>query len=168
LRERYAANSVLHLFGGKATFGIKLDIDPRVRPTVIGDAFLPPFAESSVDVVILDPPYPPYLALGPSTVRPLLMNAAYIARKEVVWFAPLWISSYKFLRLRNSFMVRVGDYCEIRVLQFLTPTLPKWRPVNHFTHGPAVKYNRWLNETNHLPFGPVDPESDVDREARQL
>ena len=34
--------TVLHLFGGRADFGTRLDIDPLVRPHVIGDAWLSP------------------------------------------------------------------------------------------------------------------------------
>jgi hypothetical protein len=154
LRELCAGKSTLHLFGGKAKFGIRLDTDCFTEPDVIGDAFLPPFARASFDTVIVDPPYPPYLALGPSTVRPLLMNAAYIAKKRVIWFAPLWVSGYTWLRLERSYVVRVGDYCELRSLQFLRPTLPAdFRPVSHFTHGPAVKYNKWLRQPQMLPFG---------------
>jgi hypothetical protein len=153
LREHCEGRSTLHLFGGRARFSTRLDVDPATRPHIVGDAFLPPFRESSFEIVIVDPPYPPYLHLSPSTVRPLLMQAAYIAKRQVIWFAPLWISGYCFLRLERSWMVRVGDYCEIRVLQFLRPTLPKWPPVKKFTHGPAVKYNRWLIQPEALPFG---------------
>ena len=49
--------SVLQLFGGLSDFGIRLDIDPTVRPDVIGDAWVPPFKRDSFDVVIIDPPY---------------------------------------------------------------------------------------------------------------
>jgi len=153
LREQCAGRSTLHLFGGKAKFGIRLDMDPITEPDVIGDAFLPPFKPKSFDVVIVDPPYPPYLQLGPSTVRPLLMNAAYIARRTVIWFAPLWVSGYTFLKLEHSYLVRVGDYCEIRALQFLRPNTPKnFAPVTHFTHGPARRYNKWLRQPQMLPF----------------
>lgn len=153
LRELCAGRSTLHLFGGKADFGTRMDIDPITRPDVIGDAFVPPFKESSFDVVIVDPPYPPYLNLGPSTIRPLLMNAAYLARDQVIWFAPLWVSGYRWLRLEQSYLVRVGDYCEVRCLQLLRPVYPKLEPVRHFSAGPAVKYNKWLHQPEHLPFG---------------
>jgi hypothetical protein len=154
LREQCAGRSTLHLFGGKAKFGIRMDLDPFTEPDIVGDAFLPPFKRESFDVVIVDPPYPPYLQLGPSTVRPLLMNAAFIARYQVVWFAPLWVSGYTFLRLEHSFLVRVGDYCEIRALQFLRPNVSASFQPNptHFTHGPAVRYNKWLRQPNMLPF----------------
>lgn len=156
LREYCAGHSTLHLFGGKAKFGTRLDVDLHTRPDVIGDAFVPPFAASSFDIVILDPPYPPYLHLGPSTVRPLLMNAAYIARRQVIWFAPVWASTYRWLRLERSYSGRVADYAEIRMLQFFRPTYPKMRPVDRFTHGPAVKYNKWLLQPQGLPFGDIE------------
>jgi hypothetical protein len=153
LREYCAGRSTLHLFGGRAKFGVRMDTDPLTQPDVIGDAFLPPFAESSFEVVILDPPYRPYMDLGPDQCRPLLMNAAWLARKEVIWFAPLWISGYRFLRLERSMVVRVADYAEMRVMQFLRPVFPKWKPATHFRRGPQIKYNRWLMPNRLLPFG---------------
>lgn len=49
--------SVLHLFGGHAEFGIRLDADPGTHPHVVGNAFFPPFRCESFDVVVADPPY---------------------------------------------------------------------------------------------------------------
>jgi hypothetical protein len=156
LREYCAGRSVLHLFGGRARFGVRMDIDPLTRPDVLADAFLPPFGESSFDVVILDPPYPSHseFDLGCDTVRPLLMNAAWLARQEVIWFASVWLDGYKWLRLERSMMVRVGHYAEIRVLQFLRPVVPKWKPATHFRRGPQIRYNRWLIPNGLLAFGP--------------
>lgn len=159
LREYCSEKSVLHLFGGKADFGIRMDVDALTRPDVIGDAFLPPFAKDSFDVVILDPPYRPYMDLGPDNVRPLLMNAAWLARYQVIWYAPVWIDGYRWLQLERSLMVRVCQYGELRCLQFLRPTVPKWKPASHFTRGAAVKYNRWLLPNELLRFGepPAEP-----------
>jgi hypothetical protein len=154
LREYCAGRSTLHLFGGRAKFGVRMDIDPLTEPDLIADAFLPPFAESSFDVVILDPPYRPYMDLGPDQVRPLLMNAAWLARQEVIWFAPCWVDGYRFLRLERSYMVRVAQYAELRALQFLRPTLPKWKPATHFSRGPQIKYNRWLTPNRVFAFPP--------------
>jgi hypothetical protein len=154
LREQFKGKSVLHLFGGRASFGTRLDIDPRTQPDVIGDAFLPPFGKESFDVVILDPPYPPYLQMGPTVALPLLKIATWIARETVVWFHPLWISGYTWLRLRHSYFVRVADYAEARCLQFFDPTFPKrFGPPTSFRAGPAVKYNRWLMGNRLLSFG---------------
>lgn len=55
--EITAGQSVLHLFGGQATWGRRLDIDSTLKPDVIGDAWLPPFKRDAFDVVIIDPPY---------------------------------------------------------------------------------------------------------------
>ena len=141
------------MFGGKAKFGVRMDTDPMTHPDVIADAFLPPFKRESFDTVILDPPYRPYMDLGPDNVRPLLMNAAWIAQREVIWFAPVWVSGYTWLRLQRSYMVRVADYAELRCLQFLRPTLPAgFEPVKRFRRGDAIKYNRWLAQPQGLPF----------------
>jgi hypothetical protein len=156
LRDMFDGKRVLHLFGGRATFGVRLDIDPLTRPDVIGDAFLAPFAKNSFDAVILDPPYPPYLRMNASVAIPLLLVAAWIARETVVWFHPQWISGYTFLRLRHSYFVRVGDYAEVRCLQLLNPVKPKrFTPPIHFSRGPAIKYNRWLAGNMVLPFAEV-------------
>lgn len=48
---------ILHPFGGKAEFGIRVDIKPEVNPDVIADAHSLPFKNGMFDVVILDPPY---------------------------------------------------------------------------------------------------------------
>ncbi len=152
LREKFKRKSVLHLFGGQAKFGTRMDIDASTRPDVIGDAWVPPFARDSFDVVIIDPPYPPYMPMNPHLAIPLLQNAAWLARETVVWFHPLWISGYSFLKLRRSWLVRVGDYAEIRCLQFLGPIEPKFTPTKHFRRGPAIKYNRWLSDNLSLPL----------------
>ena len=152
LREYCAGRSTLHLFGGRAKFGVRMDIDPMTNPDVFGDAFLPPFKKSSFDVVILDPPYRPYMDLGPDNCRPMLMNAAWLARREVIWFAPVWIDGYRFLKLERSYLVRVAQYAEIRALQFLRPVYPKWKPATHFRRGPQIRYNRWIVQPQQLPF----------------
>jgi|SRR5579864_9167313 len=154
LRQWCEGKSTLHLFGGRAKFGTRIDMDPHTQPDIIADAFLPPFARRSFDVVILDPPYRPYMDLGPDTVRPLLMNASWIARSTVIWFAPVWIDGYTWLRLERSYFVRVAAYAEPRMLQFLRPTPPKdWKRVERFTRGPAIRYNKWLAQPQQLPFG---------------
>lgn len=49
---------ILHPFGGKAKYGIKVDINPETNPDIIGDAHnLHMFEDSSFDLVVLDPPY---------------------------------------------------------------------------------------------------------------
>ena len=48
---------ILHPFGGKAEFGIRVDINPEVKPDVVGDAHNLPFENNKFELVILDPPY---------------------------------------------------------------------------------------------------------------
>lgn len=48
---------VLHPFGGKAEYGLRVDIKADVVPEVRADAHLLPFKDNIFNVVILDPPY---------------------------------------------------------------------------------------------------------------
>ena len=47
----------LHPFGGKAEYGIRLDLNPEVKPNVVADAHPLPFRDTVFDLVICDPPY---------------------------------------------------------------------------------------------------------------
>lgn len=97
--------SVLHLFGGASTFGIRLDVDPVTRPDVIGDAWLPPFRPLSFDVVIIDPPY---FHLSAQTKTALLRAAGTIARERVIWWHTVWISASGGVSLERAWLVRTG------------------------------------------------------------
>lgn len=139
-----------HFFGGLATWGVKLDIDPTTKPHVFGDAWLPPFRRDAFDVVILDPPY---TSLNQSMKNQLLRGAAYCAKDSVVWFHTMWIATDRSLVLDRSWLVRVGDTCAVRCLQvFRVRAGEKERPRVHFTRGPAIRYNRWLAGAQRLPF----------------
>lgn len=154
LRET-EGKSVLHLFGGKADFGTRLDMDVSTRPHVLGDAWLPPFAKDSFDVVIMDPPYHgDFRTMSNQKTRALFAAAAWIARIHVVWFHTVWIESPARCRLEKSWLVRVGRHCNIRCLQFFrtTESANKVPPVKFFSRGPAIKYNRWLRGEVSLPF----------------
>lgn len=50
-------NKILHTFGGKAEYGIRVDINSEVDPDVIGDAHDLQFKDNKFDLVICDPPY---------------------------------------------------------------------------------------------------------------
>ena len=51
-------HKILHPFGGKAEYGIRVDINLEVNPDYVGDAHnLYMFEDNSFDLVILDPPY---------------------------------------------------------------------------------------------------------------
>lgn len=133
--------TVLHLFGGKADFGFRIDVDPATKPDLIADAWLPPFAQGSFDVVILDPPY---FSIRHEEKRDLLNAAAWCAREHVIWFHNIWIAADRTLRLERGWLVRCGDQCAARVIQVFRRTPAKVLPVGRFSRGPALKYNRWL------------------------
>ena len=146
--------TVLHLFGGKADFGLRMDIDPHTRPHVVGDAWLPPFRRDSFDCVVLDPPYTgAFRGLNAQNKYALFAAAAWIARRRLVWFHPMWVHHEAGCRLERAWLVRVGRNCVVRALQFLEVPERKRPPVTHFTRGPAIRYNKWLVQPERLPFG---------------
>ena len=153
LQEDFAGKSILHLFGGHSSFGTRLDIDPNTVPDVIGDAWLPPFRSQSFDVVVLDPPY---FHLNAGTKTALFRAAGYIARETVVWFSTWWASGTGGLKPEKAWLVRVGDQCQIRCLQYFHVT-ERPGPVPHFKRGPAMRYNRWLHQPQGLPLYEVSP-----------
>ena len=140
--------SVLHPFGGESKFGKRVDIDPERHPDVIGDAWLLPFREQSFDVVILDPPY---VRLNSQLKNALLRAAAHVARKRVIWFSTQWISCCVGLSTEATWLVRVGDNCHVRCLQYFS-IRERRGPVKFFTRGPMIKYNRWLAQPQSLPL----------------
>jgi len=143
-----AGKRVCHLFGGLASFGTRIDIDPSVRPDIIADAWLPPFVKDAFDVVVLDPPY---THVNQQMKNALLRGAAYIAREHVIWFHTLWIAGDARCALERAWLVRVGDTCAVRCIQVFRTPAEKAQPVLHFTRGPAIRYNRWLAGQLPLP-----------------
>lgn len=155
LIEETEGDSVLHLFGGKATFGTRLDFDEETRPHVVGDAWIPPFAQGSFDCVILDPPYVgDFASMSNQKTRALLAAAAWIARKRVVWFHTVWLHSPARMTLEKAWLVCVGRHCKVRCLQFFkVPDVGrKMEPCKHFKRGPAIRYNRWLHNPRGFAF----------------
>lgn len=140
--------SVLQLFGGRSSFGIRLDVDPLIRPDVIGDAWLPPFAKDSFDVVIIDPPY---TSMNAQTKHALFCAANYVARSRVIWFSTIWVAASSGLATEKAYLVRVGDSCNVRCIQYFR-IRKKMEPVKRFKRGPQMKYNRWIIQPQHLPF----------------
>jgi len=143
-----AGKSVLHLFGGRATFGTRLDLDPIIQPDVIGDAWLAPFGRNSFDVVIIDPPY---TRLGGQEKAALFRGAAWIARERVVWFSTVWVNAGSCLKTERAWVVRVGDFCHVRCLIYFR-VVSKPDKVRYFKRGPGMKYNRWLAQPQGLPL----------------
>jgi tRNA G10 N-methylase Trm11 len=45
------------MFAGHSEYGIRIDIKPETKPSVIGDCHRLPFKENSFDMVLADPPY---------------------------------------------------------------------------------------------------------------
>lgn len=146
--------TVLHLFGGQADFGIRLDVDPATNPHVIGDAYFPPFPRDFVDVVILDPPY---VEMHQQEKRALMWAAAWVARRSVWWFHTHWIASDRSLPLNRAWLVRVGDQCHARVLQEFAVKEPKHEPLraDQFTRGYPLKFTRWSIQQQNLML-PLD------------
>jgi len=160
LRRELAGKSVLHLFGGLARFGTRMDIDPTTKPDVIGDAWMPPFKRSSFDVTVLDPPY---VRFSCQMTTALCCQAAYVAREQVVWFSTLWLDHPARLKLRKAYAIVVGRNALMRCLQFFDVSENKMEPMRRFSRGPAIKYNRWLQQPHSLLFGdPAPAESAVE------
>ena len=149
LRELTRGKRVLQMFGGQSRWGLKLDIDPRTRPHIIGDAWMAPFQRDSFDVVILDPPY---FHLNAQEKGSLLRQAAFIAHERVIWFHTVWIYSARSLPIERAWLVRVGDQCSVRCLQVFAVNGWKETPVPLFTRGPAMRYNRWLDGQMGMTF----------------
>ncbi len=143
--------TVVHLFGGNADFGVRLDVDLETKPDVVGDAFLPPFDRDSFDVVVLDPPY---YRMNRQEIIAVMRAAAWIARRHVYWLHTVWIATNRLLPMERAWLIKVGDQCAIRTLQRFRVMEPKRRPLQpgEFQRGEALKYNRWLKAGEKLPF----------------
>lgn len=122
LLQETAGTTVLHPFGGRADFGVRMDIDASTQPDVIGDAYFPPFARDSFDNVILNPPY---RDLHQQEKMALLWASAWVARKHVYWFATQWLCMDRSLPLIHAWLIRVGDMCSVRCLQKFEVREPK-------------------------------------------
>lgn len=154
LLQELEGKTVLHLFGGAADFGVRLDLDPATNPDVVGDAFMPPFERDSFDAVILDPPY--YQMRQQEKIA-LMRAAAWIARKRVYWFHTVWIATDRHTPMDHAWLIRVGDQCAVRVLQRFKSLATKLPPLqaHEFTRGHPLIYKRWADRNAkgaELPF----------------
>ena len=50
-------DSVLQPFGGRAEYGVRMDLDSLVEPDIVADAHDIPYPDDCFDLVLLDPPY---------------------------------------------------------------------------------------------------------------
>lgn len=130
--------TVLHLFGGLAKFGTRLDIDPVTVPHVIGDAWLPPFKRDSFDYVVIDPPYD---GISTRWFCELMVRASLIARRAVLWYSTKWFPNLKPSTLTRAWLICLGGFYHVRCLQWFAVGSPKREPNPFFQEGPAVKYN---------------------------
>lgn len=147
LRELTAGGTTLHLFGGKARWGVRLDIDPATRPDVIGDAFLSPFGRDSFDHVIIDPPY----THMPAPARmSLFRHAGWIARESVIWFHTHWPASNAPLRYERGWLVRTGRGIACRCVVVFSVQARKELPRILFARGPRTLFNKWEVEQGRL------------------
>jgi hypothetical protein len=153
LQADFSGKRVLHLFGGRSSFGTRLDVDPVLKPDVIGDAWVPPFARDSFDVVILDPPY---LRFNAQEKNALFLGSAWIAKEHVVYFHTIWASPCQGLKTERAFLVRCGDQCSVRCLQYFRVVKKPDYPCRYFGRGPAMKYNRWIAQPGALPGALID------------
>lgn len=154
LLQELAGKTALHLFGGRADFGYRLDLDTATNPDIVGDAFLPPFERDSFDAVILDPPY---YAMRQQEKIALIRAAAWIARERVYWFHTVWIATDRHTPLQRAWLIRVGDQCAVRVLQEFKSLATKLPPLqaHEFTRGHPLIYKRWAEREArgvNLPF----------------
>lgn len=163
IRKLTCDGSVVHFFGGQAKFGLRMDIDPATSPDVIGDAWLPPFAKASFDSVVLDPPY---ATLPREELFQLLYQASWVARRRVIWLHQIWTPSGAGLSLERGWLVRCGDSLVVRCLQVLRKNGREIQPMQWFTRGPAMKYNRWLVGQKPLALQfPATAETPADRKV---
>ncbi len=169
LLQQLEGKTCVHFFGGKADFGIRMDLDPATNPDIVADAFLPPLPRDSFDAVILDPPY--YQMRQQEKIA-LLRAAAWVARENIYWFHTVWIATDRVTPCDRAWLIRVGDQCSVRVLQRFKVLEPKREPVRpgEFQRGHCLKYNRWTRAIANLPFPDLTPgrQSEDGRSANAI
>ena len=157
LLQALQGQTCVHLFGGQADFGIRLDIDLDTNPHVVGDAYLAHryFKKGSFDHVVLDPPY---TQSHRQETDALMRVAAWIARRSVWRFSTVSLTSFPRLPLEREWLVHVGSHCAIRVLQKFTVLTPKRKPLRpeQFTRGYPLKFRRWAEKSQQQDL-PLDP-----------
>lgn len=145
LLQQTEGRTVLHMFGGLADFGARLDLDPALNPDVVGNAWEAEkfFTRSSFDDVILDPPYMQYRL---QEIRALLIRAGWIARRYVWWFGTCSIRGSRSLVTSHKWLVDCGEQCAVRTLTRFSVREPKLEPMESDLkrgEGLALKYARW-------------------------
>jgi SAM-dependent methyltransferase len=85
---------VLHPFGGRAEYGVRVDLDESLEPDLVADAHELPFADGSFDVVVLDPPYSDEEALALYGKRPKMRPQTYTREAVRVLREGGWLVVY--------------------------------------------------------------------------
>ncbi len=67
-----------------------------------------------------------------------------------MWFSTQWMSAGCGLRMEKAWLIRVGDNCLIRTLQYFTVDEKKHGLPMRFHRGIQMKYNRWLAQPQGL------------------
>lgn len=115
LKRETDGMTVLHLFGGRAGWGLRLDADRATRPDVVGNSFWPPFRCASFDAVICDPPYAMTDSNG-AWVQ-CVGVAGCLARKKVWWFSTDQMGTgFHGLHARRWWAVIVSPRAPLRYL----------------------------------------------------
>lgn len=161
LQRETDGQSVLHLFGGQAAWGVRVDADRSTKPQVVGNAFFPPFRCESFDVVICDPPYAMTDSNG-AWVN-CVGVAGCLARRTVWWFSTDQMGwGFHGLRCRRWWVVLVSARAPLRYLVDLERTRhpsacwPSPRK-GEKQFAPAIKRYDWRSRIAQadLPFGVV-------------
>ena len=90
------------------------DIDPKTTPDVVADFRALPFAASSYDVIVFDPPHLPVAAASPMSseqyTRDYGLNHAPKADNVSGYFAPFLTEAKRVLREDGLIFAKVKDY----------------------------------------------------------
>jgi hypothetical protein len=148
--QQTQGHTVLHLFGGKADFGYRLDIDPMVKPDVVGSVWEAEkfFQRNQFEDVILDPPYMQYRQ---QEKRALLIRAAWIASRYVWWFGTTKIATDSSLKLQKIWYCDCGVQCAVRLIQQFAVAPRKRKPSENDLQrgeGLALKYRNWRTDSS--------------------
>src|SRR5439155_17549951 len=126
LQTETAGQSVLQLFGGRASWGLRIDADRATQPHVVANAFYPPFGCSTFDAVILDPQAP---RASNSVWMQVIVPAACLSRSRIWWFSTDCLKpTIDGLRLLRWWLVATSDHGPPRYLSEI-------ERVRHPNHG---------------------------------
>ena len=94
---------------------VGMDIDPRHRPTIVGDNTNMPFADSSFDVVVYDPPHIPNQGKDKSKDFNTRFGLVLRSSKENHYtfshtFPPFVKETYRVLKSEGILLCKITDY----------------------------------------------------------